>query len=91
MNSQEVVNHQLKNWDDSTDPAAYLDNFETIVKEASIPSSDWISIVRKQLTGKALLAFQEEAMHFTCIVVVEPRTAPTFDRGRQPETTMERV
>ena len=52
---------QLKNWDDQTDPEAYLANFEHVMDKAKLPKTEWTGIIRKQLTGKALLAFQEIA------------------------------
>ena len=59
--SRQLACQQLKNWDDQTDPEAYLANFEHVMDEAKLPKTEWTGIIRKQLTGKALLAFQELA------------------------------
>ena len=50
---------QLKQWDDKTDPEAYLDNFELTMEEAEMPVKLWLGLLRKQLTGKAHTAYKE--------------------------------
>ena len=59
--SRQLTCQQLKNWDDQTDHEAYFANFEHVMDEAKLPKTEWTGIIRKQLTGKALLAFQEIA------------------------------
>ena len=60
--SRQAACQQLKHWDDNTDPIAYLDNFELVMKEAMISQNEWVNLIRKQLTGKVPSAFQEEAI-----------------------------
>ena len=43
---------QLKTWGNSTNPEAYLVNFEAILMEARIPEEEWMGVLRKQLSGK---------------------------------------
>ena len=43
------------------DAEAYLANFEHVMNEAKLLKTKWTGIIQKQLTGKALLAFQELA------------------------------
>ena len=54
-----AVCQALKQWDDRTDTETYLENFEISMNEAEIPQNEWLPILRKQLTGKALTAFKE--------------------------------
>ena len=53
---------QLKTWENSTNPEAYLVNFEAILMESRIPEEEWMGVFRKQLSGKAVTAYQELAM-----------------------------
>ena len=54
-----TICQQLKQWDDKTEPEAYLDNFELTMEEAEMPVKLWLGLLRKQLTGKALTAHKE--------------------------------
>ena len=54
-----TICQQLKQWDDKTEPEAYLDNFELTMEEAEMPVKLWLELLRKQLTGKALTAYKE--------------------------------
>ena len=56
--SRQLACQQLKNWDDQMDPETYLANFEHVMDEAKLCKTEWTGITRKQLTGKALLAFK---------------------------------
>ena len=40
-----------KNWDDNTDPIAFLGNIELVMREAKISQEERINLVRKQLIG----------------------------------------
>ena len=60
--SRQAACQELKNWDDNTDPITYLDNFQLVMKEAKISQEEWVNLVRKQLRGKTLSTFQEEAL-----------------------------
>ena len=58
--SRQAVCQQLNNWDNSTDPIAYLYNFNLVIRDAKISQEEWVNLIRKQLKGKALSAFQED-------------------------------
>ena len=55
-----ICNH-LKQWNNSTDVEAYTNNFEVALEEAKYPVEEWLPILRKHLTGKALSVFLEVA------------------------------
>ena len=48
---------KLEPWRDSDLPEAYLRKFETTMREATIPETEWPSRLISALTGKALTAF----------------------------------
>jgi len=55
--SRDIV-QQIPLWDDKTDVESYL-LFELSMKEAMQPEDQWIPILRKRLTGKALATYRE--------------------------------
>ena len=95
---RQAVCLQLRNWDDQTDPEAYMDNFELVMNEDEIPKTEWISIIRKQLMGKALLAYQEIApdilmLYHTFKARMLDQLGATLEQARQTvwlsKTTMD--
>ena len=49
----------LQKLDDLTDPEAYFVTFEASMAEGDFAEKDWLTILRKQVTGKALSVYQE--------------------------------
>ena len=55
---QSTVLQSLQKLDNSTDPEAYLLNFELSMAEGNFPADDWTTIFRKSVTGRSLEAIK---------------------------------
>ena len=53
---QSTILQSLQKLDNSTDPEAYLLNFELSMAEGNFPADDWTTILRKSVTGRSLEA-----------------------------------
>ena len=58
-NKKQLILQTLQKLDDLTDPEAYLVAFETSMAEGDFAEKDWLTILRKLITGKALSVYQE--------------------------------
>ena len=58
-NKKQLILQTLQKLDDLTDPEAYFVAFETSMAEGDFAEKDWLTILRKLVTGKALSVYQE--------------------------------
>ena len=56
---KQLILQTLQKLDDLTDPEAYFVAFESSMAEGDFAEKDWLTILRKQVTGKALSVYQE--------------------------------
>lgn len=54
-----TLSHQLQKWDDTVDVEIFLKNFEEVMTEGEYEEEEWLRILRKYLTGKALQVYTQ--------------------------------